>query len=383
MSNFLSLLTLFGLILSGGSFAKATSPSSRTVTMNDVSILLGAHPVQGFGEPPHLDFDFNKINHLPIFGQNPNKEQSSFVRGLINESIKKKVFDTFEKLPGDEPLSFPQRAIVLGLRLDPCSNSHKNNAEQCIPQLRLVAEEPDLEDRSVHLIYNFSETDFKTLLLDMKKLNDSCGKIDVELELSTHPCSRDPVFLNNFNQLVLKHATNKRLKKVAFQIRTSDNPLGVFWIFATAELKAGVWGLIKTEFAPKGEEFFAFGKDNGHFSDLNLGKLDKEVVKGLRGELDEKEVDSLVSLLENTVKVRVDNTSCMSCHASPALRSKFESLRAATPSYFQLSELERALSQNAGSADIRHFGYRFGVPKISNRVLIETRQAVNFLNQKE
>ena len=378
MFYFLTSLTFFAVLF----VASQASAAERATTQYDVSILLEARVVDGFGDLPHLDFNFSEIDHLPIFSQKPNSRQSVIVEGLVSDRSKVAILKTFEDLPGDEPLSFPTKAIVLGLRLDPCSNSHLGVDAQCTPQLRLVAEEPDLKDRSVHVIYNFAEPDFQKLLKDLKSLNDRCDSLEGNMDLAVHPCSKDAEFLSRLNNLVVEHATNERLKKVAFQIRTSDNPLRVLWTFAAAELNAGKWELIKTSFAPQGEEFFAFGVGGGEFSGVILNDLDRKVVEGLQRKLSEPETTNLVSLLEDTSQARVDNTSCMSCHASPALRSRFDSLKAVTPSYFVISDQERESSFSPGSADIRHFGYRFGLPKISNRVLIETQQTVKLLNRE-
>jgi hypothetical protein len=274
------------------------------------------------------------------------------------------------------------KTVVLGLRIDPCSNVHVGDGESCIRQLRLIAESPELGDRSVHLIYNFSEDVFKNLVSEVSALNDQCHLVTKSTPLAVHPCSAEDEFLSRFNQILFKYSRDEYLQKVAFQIPTADNRFGVFWVFAAIEKQNnGSWELIKTPSAPQGEEFFAFGSGPGFFNRMVLDETDRQVVSGLRNQLDENEAFELISSLEDTKSRRVDNTSCMSCHAVQSLRSRNDKFKLDNWDYFNISEFERQSSHSPGRADIRHFGYRFGQPKISTRVHLESAEAVSYLNK--
>ena len=153
---------------------------------------------------PHLDFNFSKIPFIPAFTQNPNDKQRVEIKGLIKNTTRDELFKLFDTLE-PTPLSLPFKAMIVGLRIDPCSNGTFSEVAKCVPELRLVGEDADLEDRSLHLIYSLSQENLSNILQDIVQLNSSCESLKQNSDtLSVHPCSGNFLFVRNFNSIVFR-----------------------------------------------------------------------------------------------------------------------------------------------------------------------------------
>lgn len=352
-----------------------TSIDNKRISAYDISILLNAQKNDGVGFFPDLKYDFSKIPQVPIFNQQSFSLKK--IKGLISNNLKEEIISSFDKFL-EPPISFPYNAVIYGIRLDMCKNINlKPDLKNCIPELRLVGEAPILEDRSVHLIYEISKVNANEMLNKIKVMNSKCSALKGKKGLEVHPCSHETWFITSINAQVKQYAKEEKLKKVTFQVLTSDNMVGAFWRFAGIEKKKDTWNAVNTHATQKNEEFFGFGEGSNLFEHVNLNNLDKKVSLGLKNELEREELINLITHLEDSAKRTPENTSCLSCHASQALRARDPLM--AKETYFETT-LEQDYSPNKGKVDIRHFGYRHNKAKISSRVKKETKSLVDFIN---
>lgn len=356
---------------------------AKDVSVTDLTVLFDAKAYeasQGFQEDY---YDYSQIPYLPVFDQlNPNDNEATKV-GLINPKeqealLKSMAISVFDKH------KFPMAAMVVAFRLDPCSNSAELFSFQeatCKPQLRLVAEIPSLEDKSVHVIYSLNHDDFRTALAAARAINTQCDELDPD-KLSVHPCSHEGQGLEAWNEWIRKEAKQSRLVKLTFQNRIREMPSVAFWVFAGTEKNSdGHWKAVHTHaMGDFIDEFYGYGKGGAMFRRLKLGKTDRQVEDALNQPADLNISKELVALLEDTKKTHVNNTSCMSCHASMTLRARHNELKMNDP-YFEVGLVEKEKSANAGFADVRHLGCFFEQCKISPRVRKESAESLELVKR--
>lgn len=265
-------------------------------------------------------------------------------------------FDTCAPVPSKHGLSRDS--------LDAATNYDPN---ECLIQMRLTAQpiirdsfdqarNPSAEDFAIHMIFNLSLDEGRTLYNDLVSFRDGCGDITASLPLMPHPCLAleynkqgfgGPKF-KIFEDIIKKHANTNNFAALAMMASgDGDDP----WAFMNGAIVNGAFVHLVIEAVHKTDPAtIRRGQNgnmlepflNGYFQQLDFlsiggsGMSETDPIKvypqpvpskvkdfllteytGVKGDLGEIRVK--LNAIENPLINNFFSTDCLSCHAASAI----------------------------------------------------------------
>lgn len=394
------------LLLLGQSEFSLAAKSERIWSLNDVSIL---YPLP----KPAAQLDLLSANERLRDGQ------------LLPREI-------YDRLP---PLSvvgsgvdqiYAQELRVVALRLDPCPSDEHGRTNVCEPELRLVwqpiSQSSDATwiaaDVAVHTFYRLGGSAFenaKTALLDWKNRNLISGVSTDHLPLQIHPALVSDRIRNSakrsLDQIILNTLNQDQLYKVTFMSLLTPT---VWWRFGGIQLEQNQWrqivvprtsttfiDIFNSAVEPPGNEHNSGTTMDAVFNILPESypaqdDLLSVINRSFRLDSEEdrpvfEEKLNAVARFMNPRKTNPLNLDCASCHfANPTrayIENRFADLKTfqssdayinPAPNWFNLSN--KTLMKKATRV-IRAFGYAGDEPALSQRVIHDSAESAEWLNQ--
>lgn len=315
----------------------------------------------------------------------------------------------------------------IGIRLDPCFGESTNlGANTCLPTIRLVgqfffarnqnAANPILDSgAAVHAFYKLSQADFTALAKEMLALRISTGLplqkgLVSQQQDGVHPTIKEQglrgAYATALKAIILKYAGEQTLERVAFDVQDrAGNGGGYYgnnqgnpdtrWIFGGFQYRGGALqpmqigslgdytGLQTIDSFPsqRGDKNLVTVEPAITVQDNILGVFNP--VKQPNGQFqltDQEKGRQAARRLQNPTSWTATTADCVSCHmAKHAFLGQQQG--APTDQDFK-SYTYRLDATNAFFGPFRMFGWDQGRPVISQRVVNETANTLEYLNTK-
>jgi hypothetical protein len=315
----------------------------------------------------------------------------------------------------------------IGVRLDPCFGESTNlGANTCMPTIRLVGQFFFSRDRqnsgnpvldsgaAVHAFYKLSQSDFTQLAKDMLALRLSTG-LPLQKGLisnqqdGVHPTLREQglrgAYATALKAIILKYAGEQTLERIAFDVQDrAGNGGGYYnqqqgnpdtrWIFGGFQYRGG--SLQPMTIGSLGDytglqTIDSFPSQRG---DKNLVTVDPPItvrddilgvfnpVKQPNGSFafsDQEKGRESARRLQNPTSWTATTADCVSCHMA---KHAFLGQQQQQPTDLDYKSYTFRLdATNAFFGPFRMFGWDQGRPVISQRVVNETANTLEYLNK--
>lgn len=327
--------------------------------------------------------------------------------------------DVYARVPAFSPIvsSFERAALkALAIRFDGCFR--KESTAPCEAQIRMVmqpiavaseggggaiGDDPTVEatDSAVHLFYRMSESDFPTLVSELRRLrsliHDSASNLPLQVSPPLAADGIDGPYGTALNNLVLKFAGAENLVRVTFFLRTPSRTdqwdFGGF-VRAGAEWKPleipGVGSQQRVSLPVSASPKYHYVVEPLSMTpeDLTLPLSSDEMEKATSAAREGAMIS--VMRVENPRLHSADSIQCVACHVAAPIAASAVSrygmkLESFTETYASFSgrNLRQDESASARSfALLRAFGWGGPTPAISRRVIHETAEVLDDLDRR-
>lgn len=391
---FIALLFTYVCIFFDKPALSNTTESDSNWSLEDVSML---YPL-----PENLkDESFIHLNPLLNIGH----------KKLLPENILKMLPALI--IPHSEEEMFESLQVV-GIRIDPCFIENLNAPFRCHQQIRLVWQPIELDrrhsvialDTAIHSFHNLKENDFKSFLLELKKINryfkikntdNKKNSLDVNSDLKNSKMYRAELAKLIYNYLGL----NNLIRVTSMSLRGA----GDMWQFQSFQYlkdnlqpepiprlnNSDIQTFINTAIPATSFDGGSIdplptpeGKDT--FNSVMMGSIELPE----NSEILNNELQAIINI-ENPNKHNPKTVDCVSCHVANS--AKLWVKRNNEKLYFDMTDLysykstvynlENNSETNIHTQNLRSFGYFQNQPITSQRVINESAEVAKILNQLE
>lgn len=299
---------------------------------------------------------------------------------------------------------------AVGVRIDPCFTEGRGPVK-CQTQIRMIwqplsnlTEDTSTFDASLHTFYQLTESEFKSLITDLKKL-----KSDFNIEPNlTNPLTVNPTieaqgfksdYYNRLIKIIYTYVGEKNFTRITFmQLAMGGN----VWTFGGFDVENGQLQKIKIPRVNSTTQIFrnsAAPRPIWFIGGISPEPTDSENLNILTKDSRKLAPQDETSIIEATRSAfKFENPSlhnpgtldCVSCHvAQPA---KIWALRQYP--WLQIDNLSRDVIYTAKGINtrnmspmqihtniVRAFGYFMTAPFVAQRTINETADVVNHINQ--
>lgn len=400
-SRFAYSILVLTLILSANLRAEEGNSNSNAFHwgLNDVSFLF---PIQ----------DHNVTTELP----------SVATSGAFGPLLPFSVIQQIGRLQSfEDPKKSYSDLRMVAARIDPCFPAPENPSI-CRAQVRLVWQPVQIvrgravgADAAIHTFYNLPATDFRALTDELKMLrmsSDSAAAKSSEsavsnrdLPLSVHPIIRreglSGPYFQGFKRAILKRIGRDRLSRATF-VKLSS---GFFlWDFGGFDVIGGRLvpmviprtgrkrQMFTNNVMPGETEFVESGIAPSPLkSEANVNFITSESSRIRQKDAEPLIIQNVIdaAAMENPRKFKTAELDCVSCHIAQAARlfavGEFREMNlgaeAAKITYRSKTQSLKVSSRVGHiTGNLRSFGYFYGDPAISARVIHESAEVADALN---
>jgi hypothetical protein len=353
------------------------------------------------------------LNDVSILFPLPAEEESDSLfrpgtEGASGALLPRSVLEQLPNIALDTRENTYASLRAVAARIDPCFPSEQPPI-QCLKQVRLVWQ-PLMKtgrgaiaiDAALHTFYSLSETEFSSLIAELKALKRSSSVSTLGLALQIHPVLAQEgmkgVYAKKLTALLLKYAGAARLTRATFmQLSGGEN----VWIFGGIDLAQGAATEMKIPRIDRKRQSFMNNPivpNYFHNSAIVPGPAGPDTFNTLLRDSRKIGQEQEMQVMEETMSaVRVENpklhnpntVDCVSCHMAQPARiyaaRRFPWLvlewRATEFRFTSPYNLANTSADPGNTKVMRAFGYDGVKPAISQRTVNETALAVEVLNQ--
>ncbi|WP_413559671.1 hypothetical protein [Bdellovibrio sp. HCB209] len=356
-------------------------------------------------------WDLNDVSYLMPLPRKVGEDQllSFKSQGRGGPLFPARFMDTIPPLsPVMTPDQTNEYMRVIAMRIDPCFPLP--TPQSCQRQLRLVWQpleegrfKAQTVDAAIHAFYVLTDEEFISLLNDLQAWKDKYKINTAGMPLQVHPiwarAKEDATSITDFNNIVLKYAGVENLTRVTAMVLRGA---GDMWAFGGFDVKGGKLQMFKIHRTDRAAQAFinraipADHFDQGMISPAPEGDdtLNKIVVNSANmqvgnEDLIRKEVYAAMRI-ENPKIFNPENMDCVSCHVAQTARDwafkkrpdinyvdLFQAGGYMNPKY----NLQNVTPILGHTQNIRAFGYFIENVAISQRVINESAEVADIINQ--